>query len=159
VDRSEAEAQRLLQDFYRIARSRHALFRDLLGRYGVTPQQFHLLLHIKTSGALRVTDLSEMMLVSKPTASRMLNTLCEKELAQKKLDSKDRRLVYVELTSKGKRVVGEMHARQREMVSRVLEKMQGGELEAFLQTMERIADALLAQVREEETRGDRQGGR
>jgi DNA-binding MarR family transcriptional regulator len=151
MDQSELDAQRLLQEFYRVARSRHALFQNLLSRYGVTLQQFHLLMHMKTSRKMRVTDLSEMMLVSKPTASRMLNTLCDKGLARKKLDSRDRRLVYVELTSKGKRVVGDAHAKQREMVSKVLANMNRDETQAFLQTMGKMADALLLQVKDEDT--------
>jgi len=149
MDQSEIEAQLLLQEFYRIARSRHALFRSLLSRYGVTLQQWHLLMHMKTREKMRVTDLSEMMLVSKPTASRMLNTLCDKGLARKKTDSKDRRLVYVELTPKGKRVVGEAHIKQREMVSKVLAEMDRDETQAFLHTMEKIADALLVRVNQD----------
>ncbi|MBN2027137.1 MAG: MarR family transcriptional regulator [Actinobacteria bacterium] len=143
MDQSELNAQLLLQEFYRIARSRHLLFRNLLSRYGVTLQQWHLLLHMKTREKVRVTDLSEMMLVSKPTASRMLNTLCEKGLARKKTDSKDRRLVYVEITSKGKKVVEDAHAKQREMVSKVLAQMDEDETQVFLRTMEKIADALV----------------
>jgi len=150
MDQSELEAQRLLQEFYRITRSRHALFRNLLSRYGVTLQQWHLLMHMKAREKMRVTDLSEMMLVSKPTASRMLNTLCDKGLARKKMDSKDRRLVYVELTPKGRRVVGDAHVKQREMVSRVLAKMDEDETRAFLHTMEKIADALLLQANQGE---------
>lgn len=149
MDRNEEDAQRLLQNFYRIARSRHLLFRDLLARYGVTLHQFHLLMHMKTAEKVRVTDLSEMMLVSKPTASRMLNTLCDKGLARKKLDSEDRRLVHVELTPEGERVVEGVHAKQREMVSKVLGKMRKDETQAFLGTMERITGELTSQIREE----------
>jgi len=149
MDQSEADAQRLLQNFYRIARSRHVLFRELLARYGVTLHQFHLLMYMKGAGKLRVTDLSQMMLVSKPTASRMLNTLCEKGFARKKLDSDDRRLVYMELTSKGEQVLAEVHARQRDMVSRVFGKMRRDERQAFVRTMEMIADELTSQIREE----------
>lgn len=153
MEQSELDAQRLLQEFYRIARSRHALFRSLLSRYGVTLQQWHLLMHMKTREEMRVTDLSEMMLVSKPTASRMLNTLCDKGLARKKTDSRDRRLVYVELTPKGKKVVGDAHVKQREMISKVLAKMDEDETQAFLRTMEKIADALLVRVKDEDAGG------
>lgn len=149
MDQNELDAQHLLQEFYRVARSRHALFRSLLSRYGVTLQQWHLLMYMKTCGKMRVTDLSEMMLVSKPTASRMLNTLCDKGLARKKLDSKDRRLVYVELTPRGSKVVGEADVKQKEMVCRVLAKMDRDETQAFLHTMQKIADALLQQVDQE----------
>ena len=149
MDKSEVDAQRLMRAFYRMAMSRHALFRDLLSGYGVTLHQLHLLTYMKASERIRVTDLSDMMLVSKPTASRMLNTLCDKGLARKKADDADRRLVYVELTLKGEQVVEEMQASQMEMLSRVLGKMPAGEMGAFLETMEKVAGELKSMSKEE----------
>lgn len=98
MEKGDADAQRLMLAFYRVGRSRHAILRDLLSRHEVTPQQFHLLMYIKASGTARVTDLSAMMMVSKPTASRMINTLCDKGMIRKRADEKDRRLVYLDLT-------------------------------------------------------------
>jgi DNA-binding MarR family transcriptional regulator len=152
VKRSEENAQRLVQDFYRVARSRHALFYELLSGYGITMHQFHLLMYLKTSGRMKVTDLGNMMLVSMPTASRMLNTMCDKGLVKKTGDDKDRRLSYVELTSKGGRVVEQAHARQREVLAEVLEGMPASEMESFLGTMEKIADELTSLMKKE--RGD-----
>jgi DNA-binding MarR family transcriptional regulator len=149
MDKGESNAQQLMQAFYRIARSRHALFQDLLHRYDVTLHQFHLLLYMKMSGNIKVTDLSEKMLVSKPTASRMINTLSDKGMVKKRADDRDRRLVFIVLTSKGERVVEEVQARQRELLSRVLGKMPASEMKVFLETLERIEGELAAIAREE----------
>lgn len=151
MKKSEENAQRLMQDFYHMARSRHVLFHDLLSHNGITMHQFHLLMYMKSSGRMKVTDLGQMMLVSMPTASRMLNTLCDKGLARKTRDDKDRRLTYVELTSKGERVVAQVHDRQREVLTEVIDRMPAGEMEAFLATMEKIADELMSLMRD--TRG------
>ncbi len=153
MDRDEMNAQRLMRDLYRMIRSRHTLFREVLARNGVTLQQFHLLMHMKTSGRVRVTDLSEMMLVSKPTASRMLNTLCGKGLARKQADTRDRRSVHVRLTPRGERVVDEVHERQIEMLSRIMGKMDESEMEAFLASIGKIADGLCERAREGEAGG------
>jgi len=152
VKKSEEDAQRLMQEFYRIARSRHALFYDLLSGYGITMHQFHLLMYLKMRGRMKVTDLGNMMLVSMPTASRMLNTMCEKGLVKKTGDDKDRRLSYVELTREGERVVEEAHARQIEVLAEVLEGMPESDMESFLAQTERLADELTS-LKEKE-RGD-----
>jgi DNA-binding MarR family transcriptional regulator len=152
MDKSEVDAQRLMQAFYRVAMSRHALFRDRISDYGVTLHQLHLLTYMKESGRVRVTDLSDMMLVSVPTASRMLNTLCDKGLARKKTDDRDRRLIYMEPTPKGKRVVEEVQIRQREMLTKVLQQMPAGVMETFLETMEKVADELRSMSKAENTK-------
>jgi DNA-binding MarR family transcriptional regulator len=153
MKRSEENAQRLMEDFYRVARSRHALFYDLLSGYGITMHQFHLLMYLKKSGRMKVTDLGNLMLVSMPTASRMLNTMCDKGLVKKTGDAKDRRLSYVELTSEGERVVEQAHARQRDVLAEVMEEMPASEMESFLGIMEKIADKLTSLMKKE--RGDK----
>lgn len=149
----EENAQRLMQALYRIARSRHTLSENLLSRYGVTLHQFHLMMYMKASGAIRVTDLSDRMMVAKPTASRMINTLEEKGMVEKKADDSDRRLVVLVLTPKGERAVEEMKARQKEFLAKVFDKIPAGEMAAFVDTMERIEGELTAL-----SRGEAAGG-
>jgi DNA-binding MarR family transcriptional regulator len=156
MDKSDISAQRLMEIMYRIARRRQALFHGLLSRYGVTLHQFHLLLYMKDGGKTRVTDLSDMMMVSKPTASRMINTLCDKGLVRKKTDERDRRLVFLMLTAKGDRVLSEIQARQREMLSRLLGKMTVSEMRAFLETVEKIEVELAALPGKETTGGGKE---
>jgi DNA-binding MarR family transcriptional regulator len=159
VEKNGTFEQRLMQNMYRVARCRQAMFQDLLADYGVTLQQFHLLLHIRSGKRAKVTDLSGEMLVSMPTTSRMIGTLCDLGLASRKKESKDRRSTYLELTSRGEKVVGQIHKKQLEMLSRILEKVPAGDMEAFLKTMESIADAWMALLREEETKtGGASGG-
>ena len=149
MEKSEIDAQRLTQVLYRMARSRHTLFQGLLSSYGVTLHQFHLLLHMKASGKIRVTDLSDLMMVSKPTASRMIHTLCDKGLVSKKTDDQDRRLVFLTLTPKGEKVVGKMQAKQREVLASVLGKVPASEMKVFLDTVEKIESELAAISRQD----------
>jgi DNA-binding MarR family transcriptional regulator len=156
MEKSEIDAQRLMHVLYRIARSRHTLFQEMLSRYGVTLHQFHLLLHMKASGKISVTELSDMMMVSKPTASRMAHTLCDKGLVSRKADDLDRRLVHLALTPKGEKVVGEIQARQRERLARILGKVPASEMKAFMNTVEKIEGGLAA-IAQEDARGGKKG--
>ncbi|MEW6552861.1 MAG: MarR family transcriptional regulator [Actinomycetota bacterium] len=154
MEKSEIDASRLMQVLYRMARSRHALFQEMLPRYGVTLHQFHLLLHMRASGRIRVTELSDLMMVSKPTASRMAHTLCDKGMVSRKVDEADRRLVFLALTPRGEEVVAEIQDRQRERLARILKKVPAKEIRAFLNTVEKIEGELEA-ISKEEAGGDK----
>ncbi len=144
MEELSADTERFMTALYRIGRYRHALFGELLSRHGVTLQQFHLLMHMKAGRRARVTDLSEMMMVSKPTASRMINTLCERGMLRKRADGGDRRLVFLELTPRGRRVAEEKEAWQMEMVARMQGKMDAAEMEALLGALEKVEQVLAA---------------
>ncbi|OFW70715.1 MAG: hypothetical protein A2V52_02870 [Actinobacteria bacterium RBG_19FT_COMBO_54_7] len=124
------------------------MFKDMLARYGVTLHQFHLLLHIRSSGHVKVTELSDKMLVSLPTASRMINSLCDLGLINKKKSAGDRRSTYLELTKKGEKVLADIHRQQKEMITKVLEVMPDEDMEIFLKVMEGIAEQWMALMKE-----------
>lgn len=149
MENREALVQRLMQNFYRLARCRHGMFQGVLEEYGVTLHQFHLLLHIKSSGKVNVNELSEKMLVSMPTASRMINSLCEMELVSKKKASADRRSTYLELTGKGEKVVADIRKQQMEMITKVIELMPEEDMETFVKVMESIAEQWMAIMKEQ----------
>jgi DNA-binding MarR family transcriptional regulator len=149
MEKTEAFAQRLMQNLYRMARCRHAVFQDILTEYGVTLHQFHLLMHIKMSGQVKISDLSDLMLVSMPTASRMINTVSEMGLVNKKKIRGDKRSTYLELTTEGDKVVDELRKRQLETIARILEKIPQDDLEVFLKVTERMADAMVSGLNRE----------
>lgn len=137
-------ARRLMQDMYRMARCRHAIFKDILSEQGITLQQFHLMLHVKMGERVKISDLSEFMLVSVPTASRMVNTLSDRGLVAKKRLGDNKRSIYLELTPEGERTVNRLRKRQLDTLARVLEKIPRDHLEAFLEVTEKIADQMVS---------------
>ena len=81
------------------------------------------------------TELSEVMEVTKPAISKMLNVLEDKGYIERQQDSKDRRAVYVTLTEKGQGVREESMKIVREAVNRIIRQM--GD-----QAADRLIDAL-----------------
>ena len=144
MEKAEALAQHLMENLYRMARCRHAIFQDIFSQSGVTLHQFHLLMHIKMSGKVKVNGLSELMLVSAPTASRMANTVSDMGLVAKKKIRGDRRSTYLELTPEGERVVDELRKRQVEIIARILERIPQEDLEVFLKATDKIADEMVS---------------
>jgi DNA-binding MarR family transcriptional regulator len=143
-------AQRLMQNMYRIARCRQATFQDTLSRYGVTLHQFHLLLHVGSGKKVKVKDVSDKMLVSMPTASRMINALCDLGMVSKEKGQGDKRSTYLVLTNKGRKVVEDIRKRQLETITRIMERIPDKDRDDFLGIMERIADNWAALIKEDE---------
>jgi DNA-binding MarR family transcriptional regulator len=147
MEDKQAFVQRFMQNLYRIARCRKAMFQDALEKYGVTLHQFHLMLHIRSAGKMKVTELSEKMLVSMPTASRMINSLCDLGLVSKQKATGDRRSTYLELTRKGEEILEEIRGLQLEMITKLIEAVPDKKMEVFIEVTESLADNWMAVVK------------
>lgn len=135
-----------MREFYRIAGCRHAVFREYLPRYGITFQQFHMLLHLSKAGPLKISDLSQRMLVSMPTTSRMANYLLRQGLVKKSKDSSDRRSTYLELTPRGEELVMTVEGLQARTISSILGELSREEADTFLRVIRYFADSLTGRV-------------
>ncbi len=135
-----------MRELYRIAGCRHAVFREYLPRYGITFQQFHMLLHLSKAGPLKISDLSSRMLVSMPTTSRMANHLLRQGLVKKNKDSSDRRNTYLELTPKGEELVMTVEGLQARTISSILGELSHEEAETFLRVIKHFADSLTGRM-------------
>jgi len=131
-----------MRELYRIAGCRHAVFREYLPRYGITFQQFHMLLHLSKEGPLKISDLSHRMLVSMPTTSRMANHLLRQGLVKKSKDTTDRRSTYLELTPEGEELVMTVEALQAQAISSILQELSREEADTFLRVIRHFADSL-----------------
>ena len=70
--------------------------------FGISPQQYNILRILNGAGMeLKVQVIKERMIERAPNATRMMDKLCAKELIKRHNCENDRRVVYVEITKKG----------------------------------------------------------
>lgn len=74
---------------------------------GVTPQQYQVLLVVKThpDGAIMIRDIADQMLLQHHGAVQLVDRLAEAELVERRHSSTDRRSVLVAMTAKGTRLL------------------------------------------------------
>jgi DNA-binding MarR family transcriptional regulator len=144
MERSEELIQRIMNGLYRIGRGRHAVFQEELPRYGVTLQQFHLLLYLKLQGGAKVSEVGRMMMVSTPTASRMVNALQRAGLVKKEKSPRDQRAAVLTLTRRGSKLVERVRERQNDFLISLLHDIPDRDLEAFLRVIEMMAEKMAA---------------
>lgn len=83
--------------------------RQVLSQSDLSWTAFSLLYDMWIWGPIEVKNLAISSGVTKATVSNILNTLERKQLCFKKTSVKDRRMVYVHLTEKGRQIIQELY--------------------------------------------------
>ncbi len=81
--------------------------------------EVHGLLLISERPRMTMTELSEALHVSLPSATSLVNRLVKSKLVQRRHDTRNRKLVRLSLTASGKKFLGEQHRRRREMLRNI----------------------------------------
>ncbi len=91
-----------------------ALDRSLLAPFELTPLQYRVLTLLTESQTLRLTDLSDRLLVARSTVTRLIDALEKRSLVDRVYDENDRRAQWISLTSDGhtlRRQIDDIHER------------------------------------------------
>jgi len=75
--------------------------RQVLDRFGLNTSQYRTLLHIEEKHGKRLTTISDRLLLSKSTITRVIDELEERQWVQRLADPEDRRAQRVILTKSG----------------------------------------------------------
>lgn len=94
------------------------------------------------------SDLSSSLKNSKPATSRMLNLVEDKGLIIRKSEKKDRRIVYIQLTELGMKVLEEEEERFKILIEKVMNKMGKDDMDKFLYTSKKLCDVLIETMEE-----------
>ena len=77
--------------------------------YGISPQQFNILRILRGAGkAIKVQTIKERMLERAPNATRLMDKLCDKQLISRLPCPEDRRVVHIEITHHGLKLLDEI---------------------------------------------------
>lgn len=94
------------------------------------------------SPGLMVSRLSELLQVSRPTASQMVSTLEDKGYIERVMSATDRRVIYICLTDKGQAVFSSRMKRYSEALSEIIEKVGREEIDQLILTCTRLQEAV-----------------
>lgn len=89
----------------------------------VSAAQYRTLVVLASRGPQRMVDLAQQLQVNPSTAGRMCDRLVRKGLIHRHRARTDRRIVHVALTGEGRRMVDEVTASRRVMISEMLARL------------------------------------
>lgn len=134
-----ARIQRLM---YQLARLMERCDELCLAQHDVTVSQGYTLMCLPPSSDLTMNALGEAIGVAGSTATRMVDQLVKKGLANRRHDSGDRRIVRVALTKRGQELRQEMEAAMQSCFTDAFAGVAESERPATLQVLELITGML-----------------
>ncbi|UQZ84156.1 putative HTH-type transcriptional regulator YusO [Paenibacillus konkukensis] len=108
----------------------------------LTKQQFFMLYFISNKGVCKVSELAEQMEVKPSAITVMIDRLIKHGVAERRHDDKDRRVVWIELTDKGREVLEEIKIVRKQTIGRYLADIEPQRLELFLDVFEQISETI-----------------
>ncbi len=108
----------------------------------VSLPQLYILMTLRDRGPVAVSELANLMSISTPSASTIIDRMEEHALVLRVRDTEDRRVVHVELTEHGRRTVDELAGMKREQLQGFLGSMTDDELDAVIRGAQALQQAL-----------------
>ena len=98
--------------------------------------------------AVRMTDISEQLHVTRPAATYIVKQLVDRGLVRRVTASDDKRVTYIEMTDEGRKVFDESMQRRLGYLRRAAERMGLERAETFGELFREFLEALSAEMEE-----------
>lgn len=97
---------------------------------------------------IKASELSEKLQTTKPATSKMLKNLEEKGYILRITDTKDRRVVYINLTESGLAIIKNAFARMHELSMRAMAQLGEKDTEELIRILNKFYDAMDSELQE-----------
>ncbi|MEA3340627.1 MAG: MarR family transcriptional regulator [Chloroflexota bacterium] len=105
---------------------------------GLTYQQTQVLAFLKDKSPVTMTKLAEEFGLSGAGMTGLIDRLIEKKLIVREYDAKDRRMVLVRISQKGKNAAGTHRKRVEDFFRKICQELNDDEKEKFLKLSKRL---------------------
>jgi DNA-binding MarR family transcriptional regulator len=130
----------------------------MAARHGIQPPEGFALTFLGRNEGISQRDLADMLHLSHPRVSAILQTLEERGALVRRADEVDRRLARVFLTDKGRREEKEQRGVLGEYVARTIGAFSEADRRELGRLLGELGDRLLAVLQEEQDAGPRREG-
>jgi DNA-binding MarR family transcriptional regulator len=143
ADRSPAAfAERLAELMPQLCRAMIRYESNLLTTGQITLPQFWALEWLHERGASAMHDLAQALAMKSSAASMMADRLVELKLLRRTRGPKDRRVVLVELSARGRRMVSQVHRQKRRGIAELFKALTRAERAQYLNLVAKLVRAL-----------------
>lgn len=116
----------------RIHRSLRRNYDRQLKSFGLTPCQFEVLMTLWSEDGIVLGELRRRLSRDGPTMTGVVDRMEKKMLVQRKRDNRDRRVVKVHLTAKGKNLQEELSRTKKMIMEKITENLSSREINALV---------------------------
>lgn len=125
----------------RVTRRWRKLLDERLKELGVTQARWTTMVYLQRGGeGLTQRELAHLMAIENPTLVRLLDSLEEQELIERRLCQKDRRARRLHLTAKGEEFMKDLNGRADRLRDEMLDGVSSDQLETAMEVFNRIME-------------------
>ena len=121
---------------------------QIFSNFGLTVKTYTILIAI-SEGCKKSTDLSHYVQGSMASITQKTKWLEEKGLIHRRLDKKDKRIWYFDLTDKGVEIIKKIKPAYEEMVSVLYEPFSKREVEVTIKILNQVEKRLIYKIKNE----------
>ncbi|WP_319370504.1 MarR family transcriptional regulator [uncultured Ilyobacter sp.] len=111
-----------------------------LGSYEMQIKQFHYLSLIDKTPNMTSSELSEILNITKPSVTEIINKLIKLGCVYRDQSSSDKRVFYIKLTEKGKNIVRLKEISAEKFAEERLDSLTGEEVSNFIKIFRKLID-------------------
>ncbi len=115
---------------------------NYLSRGKISLPQLSVLGHLARKEDCPMHELAQVLGVTRPAATGLVDRLIHQGLASRRGDSKDRRVVRVNLTAKGRKVLSTIWEQKRRVIAQVFGRLSAADRAHYLSTIEKVVKIL-----------------
>ena len=115
---------------------------NYLSRGEITLPQLRTLEYLSRIEGCLMSETAKYLGISRPAATGLVDRLITQRLIEREYNEKDRRVIKIKITPKGKKIVSSIWEQKRRSFIKVFSKISGQEREQYIRIMEKIAHVL-----------------
>ncbi|MCX7955581.1 MAG: MarR family transcriptional regulator [Patescibacteria group bacterium] len=119
---------------YKIMKKNYSSFKEI----DLSMVQLHGLMHIFENPGCSLKELAERFSITNPSANDLTEKLINLKLIKREEDKKDRRIIHLNLTEKGKKIVNKILKQKNNCFSFLIKKLSSKEKEQLLLILKKI---------------------
>lgn len=115
---------------------------NYLSQGKITFPQYRALLYLFKEGEKPMSSIAQILGVSKPSTTGMVDRLIVQKLAARRHDDKDRRIVWIKITPQGKKIIGDILKQRHKAMVKVFSLVSGEARRKHLEFLEEIVKTI-----------------
>ncbi|MEW6171330.1 MAG: MarR family transcriptional regulator [Candidatus Omnitrophota bacterium] len=117
-----------------------------LAKGKISPPQLLILDLLDKEGPCKMSDLAKLMSVSGPAITGLIDRLEKTKLVVRIFDVKDRRIIQINITPQGKRLLEKISQERQKLINEVFSKLTQKERNQYLAILKKVQTILLKNV-------------
>jgi len=115
---------------------------DALGKGIITIPQYLSLNIIGENSSIKMKDIASKLEISLPSSTGLISRLVKMGFVKRGYDENDRRMVYIVLTPKGRKILKEVKEQRRKAIEQVFGRLTEKERRSYLDILHKIMEIL-----------------